>query len=186
MDHGLAAVQPGLCRERGEGVVGDGDDDQLDLLDQGLRLGEGSGAAGQAGQSLAPVRIAAGDRLDRPVGPGQGERQRGADRAAADDARGRALAGPGVLMGMPVAVGVDLVAVAVVTRRERIEVDAGGLDGRLGPPSRSSSLASAKMVEEPFFGTSAASGRATGASFTGSTVSETVATALSAVPSLAR
>ena len=77
-----------VCRgERGERVVGDGDDDQLDLLDEGLRLGERPGAAGQAGQPLAPGRIAAGDRLDRPAGPGQGEGQRAADRAAADDAR---------------------------------------------------------------------------------------------------
>ena len=58
--------------------------------------------------------------------------QRAADRTAADDAGGRALAGLGVLMRVLMAVGVDLVAVAVVSGRGRIEVDAGGLDGRLG------------------------------------------------------
>ena len=35
-------------------------------------------------------------------------------------------------MGMGVAIRVDRVPVAVLARRDRIEVDAGGLDGRLG------------------------------------------------------
>jgi len=132
MDHGLAAVQPGLCRERSELVVRDGDDDQLDLLDERLRFGECARATGQPGHPLTAGRIAAGDRLDRPAGAGQGQGERTPDRAAADDPGRRTLARTGVLMGMLVAVGVDLVAVPVVTRRGRIEVDAGGLDGRLG------------------------------------------------------
>ena len=65
VDHGLAAVQPDRPGERGEGVVGDGHDDQLDLLDEGLRLGERARAAGQPGQPLAPAR----DRGWPPPGP---------------------------------------------------------------------------------------------------------------------
>ena len=40
VDHRLAAVHPEARGQRGDGVVGDGEDDQLDLLDEGLRLGE--------------------------------------------------------------------------------------------------------------------------------------------------
>jgi hypothetical protein len=121
-----------LCREGGELVVGDGDDDQLHLLDEGLRLGEGPSATGQTGHPLPSGRIPAGDRLDRPTGSGQGQRERAADRTATDDASGRALPRPGVLMRVLMPVGVDVVPVAVVPRWGRVQVDAGGLDGGLG------------------------------------------------------
>ena len=39
VDHRLAAVQPERLRQRRDRVVRHGEDDQLDLLDEGLRLG---------------------------------------------------------------------------------------------------------------------------------------------------
>ena len=119
--------------ERRERVVRDGHDDQLDLLDEGLRLGEGPRAAGQPGQALAAGRGRGWRRPGPASRPGSGRAPSAVPTAPPPTMPGgRALTGPGVLVGMGVAVGVDLVAVAVVARRDRIEVDAGGLDGRLG------------------------------------------------------
>ena len=133
MDHGLAAVHPDLAGERPDRVVGDGEDDQLDLLDQRLRLGEGArtldgarrtaaggprrgsprrGSASRHGSGRVPA-------LCRPRRPRR-SRSRVSRPARTCDADG-------------VAVGVDLaVAMAVVPGRDRVEVDPGSLDRGLG------------------------------------------------------
>ena len=139
VDHRLPAVHPDRPGERRDGVVGDGDDDQLDLLDEGLRLGERADAVDLRAEPLAAGRVAAGDRLDRPAGPAQGDPEGGPDRARPDDPDDRRLARLGVLMRVLVVARVDVVAVAVVARRGRVEVDAGRLDRRLGLGVRSAS-----------------------------------------------
>ena len=100
VDHGLAAVQAQTRGQRGDGVVRDGDDDQLDLLDEGLRLGERTGPADERAEVLAPARVTARHRLDRPAGPGEGDAQRGPDRTRADDPDDRRLARLRVVVGM--------------------------------------------------------------------------------------
>ena len=64
------------------------------------RIGSGSAKArvdvDQRAEPLAPRRVAAGDRVDRPAGPRQGDAERRPDRAGADDADDRRLAGPGM------------------------------------------------------------------------------------------
>ena len=102
VDHGLAAVHPDPPRHRLDGVVGDGQDDELDLLDEGLRLGEGPDALDQAREPLAATDVAAGDGMDRPAGTAQGDAEGGPDRARPDDARVRRLARQRVVMGMRV------------------------------------------------------------------------------------
>ena len=133
VDHRLAAVHPDLAGERLDRVVRHGQDDQLDLLDEGLRLGERPGARRPAREPRPPAGVAAGDRMDRPAGPAEGEPERGPDRAGADDAGRRRLARPRALVRVGVPVSVDLaVVVAVVARRDGVEVDAGRRDRRLG------------------------------------------------------
>ena len=76
----------------GDRVVGDGQDDQLDLVEDRLRVGEDAGDVDQRAEPLAPAGVAAGDRVDRPAAAGQGDPERGPDRAGADDADDRRLA----------------------------------------------------------------------------------------------
>jgi hypothetical protein len=134
VDHGLAAVQPNAPGQFGQRVVGDGQDDELDLLDERLGLGERAGTLDLAGEALAATGVAAGHGVDRPASPGHGYAQRRAHRSPADDAGDGPLARTRVLVGMGVSVGMDLPVgpVAMVTGRHRVKVDAGGVDGRLG------------------------------------------------------
>ena len=48
VDHRLAAVHPERAGQRGDGVVRDGQDDQLDLVEDRLRVGEDAGAPRRA------------------------------------------------------------------------------------------------------------------------------------------
>ena len=80
---------PASRRDR---VVGDGQDDQLDLVEDRLRVGEGAGDVDQRAEPLAPGRVAAGDRVDRPAAAGQRDPERRPDRARPDDADDRRLA----------------------------------------------------------------------------------------------
>ncbi len=121
-----------LGGEVGDRVVGDRDDDELDLLDEGLRFGERPRAVQRRGDARTPVRVAARDGVDRPAGPDQGGAERGPDGTTADDPGRGPLTGAGVPVGVRVTVRVHLVAVAVVTGRDRVEVDARLGDGRLG------------------------------------------------------
>ena len=132
VDHGLAAVQPDAARERLQRVVRDGEDDEFDFLDEGLCLGEPARPVDEAREPLPPDGIPTGDGEDRPAGPRQGDAERRPDGSAADDPGDRALPRPGVLVRMCVAVGVDLLAVAMVAGRQRVEVDPRVLEGRLG------------------------------------------------------
>ena len=96
-------------------------------------LGEGARAADQLLEPLAPGGVAAGDRLDRPAGPGQGQAERRSDGAGADDADERRLAGCRVLVRMGVVVGRAVaVVVAVGSRRDR-----GRCPPRAGRPASS-------------------------------------------------
>ena len=82
-----------LARHRLDRVVGDGQDDELDLLDEGLRLGEPARSRRPRPMNRSRQRrIAAGDGMDRPAGTAQGDAEGGPDGARADDARVRRLA----------------------------------------------------------------------------------------------
>ena len=58
--------------QRRDDVVRDGQDDQLDLFDQGLRVDERPVDVDQATEPFAPAGVAAGDGVDRPAGARQG------------------------------------------------------------------------------------------------------------------
>ena len=124
---------PGRCTSGGppataDRVVRDRDDDQLDLVEERRRLGKRAAAVDQALEPLAPRRVAAGDGLDRPAGPVEGDAEGRADGTGADDPDDRRVGAlrPDVRVG--VVVGVDLVAVPVLARRDRVEVDSGCLE----------------------------------------------------------
>ena len=129
VDHRLAAVHPQRGGQRADDVVGDGEHDQLDLIEDRLRVGEDAGDVDERAEPLAPSGIPAGDRVDRPAAAGQGDRERGPDRAGADDPGDRRLARTGVEMRVGVVARVGRVVVAMRARRRRMEVDAGRLDG---------------------------------------------------------
>ena len=83
VDQRLAAVQAQLAREPLDGVVRDGEDDQLDLVEDRRRLGEGARARHQAAEALTPGRVARCDGHDRPAGAVQRRAERRPDRARA-------------------------------------------------------------------------------------------------------
>ena len=56
VDDRLAAVQPETPRHGRDGVVGDGQDHELDFVEQGVGLGEGTGAFDQLPEPLAALR----------------------------------------------------------------------------------------------------------------------------------
>ena len=119
---------PASGRDR---IVGDGQDDQLDLVDERLRVGERAAHLDERPEPLAPAGVAAGDGVDRPARARQGDPERRPHGPRPDDPDDRWLAGPGVLVRVGVVARMDLVAVAVVAGRRRIEVDARRLDRRL-------------------------------------------------------
>ena len=92
MDHRLAAVHVELGGDGRDRVVGDGEDDQLDLLDERRRVGEGADARDEAPESVAPARVAARDGVDRPASPVERDAERGPDRTRPDDPDDRRLA----------------------------------------------------------------------------------------------
>ena len=71
VDHRLTAVHPDRRCKRRERIVGDRQDDEFDLLDEGLGVDERPLDGHEAPEPLAPTRVAAGDGVDRPAGPGQ-------------------------------------------------------------------------------------------------------------------
>jgi hypothetical protein len=131
---------PRRTRDLGDGVVGHAHDDELDLLQQRVRLGEGAGAGYQGVEPVATSRVARCHGDHRPAGSGQCDAERGADRAGTHDPDQRWLTGRTMPMGMRMVVDVGLVAVPVSPRRLGIEVDprlADGVGGALGvvPPA---------------------------------------------------
>ena len=136
MDHRLAAVHADAAGDRGDRVVRDGQDDQLDLLDERLSA---SAKARTPATSSGTARAGRG-RGWRPRGsaspPGQGHAERRPDRARPDDPDERRLAGRSSAgAGWAWSCGR---AVAVVRGRgsARVEVDA-----RLAIARRSRSVA---------------------------------------------
>ena len=130
VDHRLAAVHPEGGSQRGDGVVRDGQDDQLDLVEDGLRIGKDAGHLDQRAEALPAAGVAAGHGLDRPAGAAQGDSERGPDRTGPDDPDDRRLAGSGVGVRVDVVARMGLVTVAVAAGRDRVEVDAGRVDRR--------------------------------------------------------
>ena len=151
MDHRLAAVHADAGGEGRDHVVGDGQDDQLDLLNEGLRLGERAHPVHELPEPLpASASRLATAWIGQPARR-QGGAERGADGARPDDARVRRLAGLGVVMGMHVVVDVDLVAMPVVPVRHRVQVDAGLVD-RCSVSLRRRAAASAGRSPHAFIG----------------------------------
>src|SRR6185503_15960954 len=146
VDHRLAAVHVEAARDPRDRVVRDGEDDQLDLFDQGRRVGERPDARDEAPKPLAPRRVPAGDGMDRPAAAGQGDAEGRPDGAGPDDPDDRRLARRALGVGMRVRMVVDRVAPEVgmegvglsgaglvghaAARRDdpRIQVDPGFLD----------------------------------------------------------
>jgi hypothetical protein len=129
MDHRLTAVHPKRAGEGGDRVVGDREDDELDLVEDRLRVGEDADDVDERAEPLTAGRVAAGDGVDRPAGTRQRHPQSGPDRPRPDDPDDRWLAGFGMRVRMDVVARVGLVAMAVHAGRRRVEIDAGRLDG---------------------------------------------------------
>ncbi len=125
VDHRLAAVHPEGRRQRCDRIVGYGDDDELDLVHQGLRLGERARRGHERPEPFAPRRITRRDGRHGPTGPSEGHPERRADRARSHDPDDRRLARLAVLVRVNV----------VVWRPVRVEVDPAG--GQLGDGRRS-------------------------------------------------
>ena len=139
VDQRLAAVQAQLAGEALDGVVRHGEDDQLDLVEDRRRLGEGAGAGHEATEPLAPRGVPRGDRDDRPAGPVQRRPERRARRRPAPTIPiERRLAG----LGVPVRMGVAGLGVVVVVRR-------GAVGSRSMPRSRRSSRAAGSGTASP-------------------------------------
>jgi hypothetical protein len=128
VDHRLAAVHPERSGERGERVVGDGQDDEFDLIEDRLRIGEDPRDIDERAEPLPSARVATRDGVDGPARTRQGDAQRGPDRARPDDPDDRWLARSGMCVRMDVVARVGLVAVPVETGWQRVEIDACRLD----------------------------------------------------------
>jgi len=112
VDQSLAAVQAHRVDDRWDGVVGHGQDHQLDFVENCVRLDESPCARDQAAEALAPACVPAGDRKHRPAGAAYSQPQRRADGPGADDADA-GCAAPALLMRMRMHMRVDQVAVPV-------------------------------------------------------------------------
>ena len=124
MDHGLAAIEAKLAGEDGQRVVGNREDDQLNLVEKRRRLREATRARDQASEPLAAGGIARGNGDDRPAGARQGHAEGRPNGARPHDPDGRRFVWPRVHVGVGVIGGMDLVAMTVLAGRDRIEVDA--------------------------------------------------------------
>src|SRR4051812_11580682 len=119
MDHGLPAVHPKRAGESRHDVVGDGEDDQLDLVEDRLGIGEDAGHLDERAETIAPRRIAAGDRVDRPAGAGQRDAECRPDRTGPDDPDDGWLAGTRLDMGVRVVARVRPLVMTMDTRLRR-------------------------------------------------------------------
>ena len=73
VDHRLTAVHPEGAGQRRDDVVGDGEDDQLHLVQHGVRLGEDPAAVDEPTEPLPPAGIPTGHGVDRPAATRQGD-----------------------------------------------------------------------------------------------------------------
>jgi hypothetical protein len=130
VDHRLPAVHPDAAGKRRDGVVGHGEDDELDLLDEGRRLREAACSLDPASKRLAPTGITARHGVDGPARPGEGDAEGGPDGTRADDPDDRRLLRSAPDVRMRVIVLVLDVAVPVPSGgRHGIELDARGSNG---------------------------------------------------------
>ena len=120
VDDGLPAVQAQAARDDRDRVVGDGDDDELGVIEDRRGLGERSNARHERPEAVAPGRISRRDRTDDPAGAIQRHAEGRPDSPGADDPDDRRLARLGVDVRMAVRFGV---IVHVRARRARL----GGL-----------------------------------------------------------
>ena len=131
VDHGLAAIHPERGGERPDDVIGDGQDDQLDFVEDRLRVGEDSADLDQRTKPLAPGGIAAGDGMDRPTPACEGDAERRPDRSRPDDPDDRRLPGFRVEVRVAMVARVRLRVMAMGAGSDRVQIDAGRLDGGL-------------------------------------------------------
>ena len=124
VDHGLPRVQPERVGDLDDRVVGDGEDHELDVVHQGVRLGEPARPGDPLPELLPATGVPRRDRPDRPARPVERDAERGPDRPRADDPDHRALAGTRVGVRMGVVARVFDVAVAMVAGLDGIERDA--------------------------------------------------------------
>ena len=113
VDHRLARVQAEAARERLDDIVRDGEHDELDVVHERVRLGEGADPRDELAEPLAPGRVARRDRAHGPARPRQRDAEGRPDRARADDPHDRPLARAGVRVRVDVVARVLEVAVAV-------------------------------------------------------------------------
>ena len=152
-----------LAGQRRDRVVGHGQDDRA-RPPRGAACGSAKARAPStsAAEPLAPARVAAGDRVDRPAGPGQGDAEGGPDRARPDDpddrrlARARSAGGVGVVARvdsspwrwMPGGTGSRSIPAASMAASVSARSRSGSSPGRspqalIGPRHRAASGASA-------------------------------------------
>ena len=122
MDERLAAVQAKLAGELGDGVVRDGQDDELRIVEQRRRLGERANARYERTEPLAPRLIPGSDGHDRPAGTMERRAERRAHGSRADDPDQRRLAGLRVAVRVLVC---GLARPVVMAGPRRVEVDPG-------------------------------------------------------------
>ena len=129
VDHRLAAVHPERAGQRGDGIVGDGQDDQLDLVEDRLRVGECPVTpTSELNRSRRPASRLATAWTGQPA-------RVSATPSAVPTAPAPTMPmtggspGPEWRWGWTWSLGVGLIAMTVRARRRRIEVDAGRLDG---------------------------------------------------------
>ena len=99
MDHRLPAVHPERGGERRDGVIGDGQDDELDLVEDRFGVREDAADLDQRTEPLAPTGVAAGDRVDRPAAAAERDTEGRPDGPGPDDPDDRRLAGAGMDVG---------------------------------------------------------------------------------------
>jgi hypothetical protein len=93
VDERLAAVQVEIRGHGCDGVVRDGQEDQVGVIEDGGRFGKTAAAGNARGEVDAARLVAARDRGYGPAGTGEGDGQRGPDVTSTDESEPRSTVG---------------------------------------------------------------------------------------------